>query len=68
MSERIDRDDTNNPAYQFQIQKNKTFSQLVNFTNLLSLQNQKSRYCIERIQECKSFGKYLYERKQFEEA
>ena len=48
--------------------KTNSFSFLINSQNLLNLQSSKAVGCIERIQECKTFGKFLYERKQFEEA
>ena len=48
--------------------RRQSVSFLLNSQNLLNLQSTKSLACIERIQECKTFGKFLYERKQFEEA
>ena len=43
--------------------RHNSISFLLSSQNLLNLQSGKSLACIERIQECKTFGKFLYERK-----
>ena len=62
------RDDIQANSRLFSMNKTNSFSFLLNSQNLLNLQSSKAVVCIERIQECKTFGKFLYERKQFEEA
>ena len=50
------------------IAKSSPISYLLSSQNLLNLSSSKQLAAVERIQECKTFGKFLYERKQFEEA
>ena len=53
---------------EFILNRTNSLSVIIHSQNALNLQSSKSLACVERIQECKTFGKYLYERKQYEEA